>query len=331
MTLSPETVARLIVAYNDEKITARQLALREALPYDAVRNALREAGVELRVSGFRLTARPDSTQSKRLVDAYQTGTSVATLSADSGFSAKIVKGILREAGVLKIGRPRCSGSASQVQLAGLIAEYNADSAVTVKQLAEREGLKPRLLADTFRSLGVTVRQHHGSTPTIAFDTSLQAQIAAAYRNGAGLSELQRTYSCGITRLYAALAAEGVTLRRRGRPSKPKVRSSFRHPENPERDKKVKSVDLRELIAAGVVLAGPAEFHYKGQTFYGELLPTGKVRRPDGTVQTLGGAVHAETNRWESGYLMWHARTPEGELTSIETIRKRYLAALAEAA
>ena len=84
----------------------------------------------------------------------------------------------------------------------------------------------------------------------------------------------------------------------------------------------------ELLAAGVLLSGPVEMHYKGETFAGELQADGKVRLADGSVRALGGATHFLIGRWESGYLTWHGRTPSGELASINTIRNRYLAALA---
>jgi hypothetical protein len=166
------------------------------------------------------------------------------------------------------------------------------------------------------------------------DDEVRAIVAAYCTEGVALILLSRTWHCGTAKIVDALHGAGVPVRPAGRPADPltptrrELRKALvarrRHADNPQRDPKVKTVDVRELIEAGAVALGHVELHDGASVYNGTLLENGRVRLDDGSEHTLGGAVHKLTGTWDSGYMRWQSGA-DGRLLSLDALRARYLA------
>lgn len=92
------------------------------------------------------------------------------------------------------------------------AAYTAGA--TVEELAERHGCSTTSIRSLLQAEGVVARARGPRSPL----EGREAEVAAGYENGATVRELAETYGANGRTIRKVLAAEGVTMRPRGRRS-----------------------------------------------------------------------------------------------------------------
>jgi len=203
--------------------------------------------------------------------------------------------------------------------ARLATEYQAGA--SVHELAQRYPHSERVIADVLREQGITIRSY--AEQRQARMVQHGPVIAASYRQNPDMAALAKRFKMAPRLLRRVLADQGIALKP-GR--KPRATSL---PENRRRDPRVGSLDVRELIEAGIVKPGRIRATYKGRSYEATLLPNGAVKLRDGSTHTLGGAAHRLIGSWPSGYLFWRSWAHRA-WTPLDTLRREYLVKLAAA-
>jgi transposase-like protein len=211
--------ARLAAVYLSERITVAALARRFELTWIQARTLLDQAGVEVTQSGRYVGgARPSRQVRAQIAAAYKAGEGLDSISSRFGFSVKLIRKVLDEQGVPLRGRGRPKQHRpSSSAIARLVKRYG--NGASLRELAEDSDLTVPIVSELLEGAGVTLRPRGGSQPNMSFNETTLAELAAAYRDGAGFAELKARYHCGSERLADALQGQGIELRKRGRPAK----------------------------------------------------------------------------------------------------------------
>jgi Mor family transcriptional regulator len=207
--------------------------------------------------------------------------------------------------------------------ARLVAEYA--EGVSVTELARRYPHSPRVITNVLREQGATIQSYAEQRQARMVRHGLV--IAAAYRQGQDVDALARRFKMAPRLVRQVLREQQVELRpghtRTTRTPVPVIGTR-------RRDPKVATVDVSELIEAGVIKPGRIRASHKGRSYQARLLANGAVQLKDGSTHTLGGAAHRLTGSWStSGYLFWRVWAHHAWLP-LDTLRREYLVRLAAA-